>query len=113
MQAKCLSVSRCPALSPRQLVGCAVAREAQSLSNYGMSHSYARAGLPAAAREWIPTTLGLASIPAIIHPIDAAVDGAMDVARPSLERSPHLGCRAEALTIRPVFTPSNLHYKYP
>ena len=78
-----------------------------------MSHSYARAGLPAAAREWIPTTLGLASIPAIIHPIDAAVDGAMHVARPSLERSPHLGCRAEALTIRPVFTPSNLHYKYP
>ena len=42
------------------------------------------AGLPAAAREWIPTTLGLAAIPAIIHPIDAAVDGAMDLGRPSL-----------------------------
>ena len=40
--------------------------------------------LPAVAREWIPTTLGLAAIPAIIHPIDAAVDGAMDLGRPSL-----------------------------
>ncbi|XP_011158735.2 mitochondrial fission process protein 1 isoform X2 [Solenopsis invicta] len=30
-------------------------------------------------KPWIPTLIGLASIPFIIHPIDHAVEGAMDV----------------------------------
>lgn len=34
--------------------------------------------LPAIARKWLPTCVGLAAIPFIIQPIDTAVDHAMD-----------------------------------
>jgi fission process protein 1 len=33
---------------------------------------------PSLIAKWLPTSLGLASIPLIIHPIDAAVDYALD-----------------------------------
>lgn len=35
-------------------------------------------GLPAAVSQWLPTAAGLGSIPIIIHPIDNAVDYALD-----------------------------------
>lgn len=34
--------------------------------------------LPGIARKWLPTCIGLATIPFIIRPIDTAVDHAMD-----------------------------------
>ena len=34
--------------------------------------------VPALAAKWLPTAFGLGSIPLIIHPIDTAVDFAMD-----------------------------------
>lgn len=34
--------------------------------------------LPGVAKKWLPTCIGLAAIPFIIHPIDTAVDHAMD-----------------------------------
>lgn len=34
--------------------------------------------LPSVARKWLPTCIGLATIPFIIRPIDNAVDHAMD-----------------------------------
>ena len=34
--------------------------------------------VPVVAAKWIPTTLGLGSIPIIIHPIDHGVDYLMD-----------------------------------
>jgi fission process protein 1 len=35
--------------------------------------------LPVFAAAWLPTTVGLGSIPFIVKPIDHAVDAAMDV----------------------------------
>ena len=35
-------------------------------------------GLPAYATKWLPTVVGLCSIPVIIHPIDEAVDSLLD-----------------------------------
>lgn len=34
--------------------------------------------LPGIARKWLPTVIGLAAIPLIIHPIDTGVDHVMD-----------------------------------
>lgn len=36
------------------------------------------ASMPVAARRWLPTAVGLACIPAVIHPIDSLVHWGMD-----------------------------------
>ena len=39
--------------------------------------------LPPLAARWIPTVIGLATVPFIVQPIDALVDRGMNLARPS------------------------------
>ena len=47
-------------------------------SRWTVARSTARILLPAMVAEWLPTAVGLGSIPVIIHPIDRMVDWFMD-----------------------------------
>jgi fission process protein 1 len=49
-----------------------------SSCSYGMSLKGAQRIVPNKLRIWIPTIVGLSSIPLIVHPIDHGVDQLMD-----------------------------------